>query len=199
MAEFYINAKVKLDTKSVQEQLNKVTSKASKSMPKIDTKQSTAAVGGLISNVKSLGSQFVETTKKVAEFGLSTSAISLFTNGVQSAVTTVKEFDDAVTELKKVSDLSGDSLDSYTQKLGEMGTTVARTRTEMTEAATEFKKGGYSDEDAATLAKTASLYQNIADEELSASDASAVLISQMKAFNIQAQDSTHIIDAINEV
>ena len=63
----------------------------------------------------------------------------------------------------------------------------------MTEAATEFKKGGYSDEDAA------SLYQNIADEELSASDASAVLISQMKAFNIQAQDSTHIIDAINEV
>ena len=128
MAEFYINAKVKLDTKSVQEQLNKVTSKASKSMPKIDTKQSTAAVGGLISNVKSLGSQFVETTKKVAEFGLSTSAISLFTNGVQSAVTTVKEFDDAVTELKKVSDLSGDSLDSYTQKLGEMGTTVVRTR-----------------------------------------------------------------------
>ena len=128
MAEFYINAKVKLDTKSVQEQLNKVTSKASKSMPKIDTKQSTAAVGGLISNVKSLGSQFVETTKKVAEFGLSTSAISLFTNGVQSAVTTVKEFDDAVTELKKVSDLSGDSLDSYTQKLGEMGTTVASTR-----------------------------------------------------------------------
>lgn len=97
-------------------------------MPKIDTKQSTAAVGGLISNVKSLGSQFVETTKKVAEFGLSTSAISLFANGVQSAVTTVKEFDDAVTELKKVSDLTGDSLDSYTQKLGEMGTTVARTR-----------------------------------------------------------------------
>jgi TP901 family phage tail tape measure protein len=43
------------------------------------------------------------------------------------------------------------------------------------------------------------LYQNIADEELSASDASAVLTSQMKAFNIQAQDSTHIIDAINEV
>lgn len=69
----------------------------------------------------------------------------------------------------------------------------------MTEAATEFKKGGYSDEDAATLAKVASLYQNVADEELSASDASSVLISQMKAFNIQAQDSTHIIDAINEV
>ena len=69
----------------------------------------------------------------------------------------------------------------------------------MTEAATEFKKGGYSDEDAATLAKTASLYQNIADEELSAADAAAVLISQMKAFDIQAQDSTHIIDAINEV
>lgn len=42
------------------------------------------------------------------------------------------------------------------------------------------------------------LYQNIADEQLSASEASTVLISQMKAFDIQAENSEHIIDAINE-
>jgi TP901 family phage tail tape measure protein len=43
------------------------------------------------------------------------------------------------------------------------------------------------------------LYQNIADEQLSASDASSVIISQMKAFNITADKSTHIIDSINAV
>lgn len=69
----------------------------------------------------------------------------------------------------------------------------------MVEAATSFKKSGYSDEDAATLALVASKYQNIADEALSAGDAADFIISQMKAFNIEAENSEHIIDAVNNV
>lgn len=69
----------------------------------------------------------------------------------------------------------------------------------MVEAATEFKKSGYSEEDSAQLAKIASLYQNIADEQISAGEASNFIISQMKAFNLTADDSEHIIDAVNNV
>ena len=43
------------------------------------------------------------------------------------------------------------------------------------------------------------MFQNIADSQLSASDASTFLISQMVAFGIEAENSIHIIDAINEV
>lgn len=43
------------------------------------------------------------------------------------------------------------------------------------------------------------MYQNIADEQLSAGEASEFIISQMKAFNITAEDSIHIADAVNEV
>ena len=39
----------------------------------------------------------------------------------------VKSLDDAQTELKKVSDLQGAALDSYTKKLSESGKAVART------------------------------------------------------------------------
>ena len=63
----------------------------------------------------------------------------------------------------------------------------------------EFKKSGFSDEDSAQLAKVASLYQNIADEQISAGEASNFIISQMKAFNLTADDSEHIIDAVNNV
>lgn len=49
------------------------------------------------------------------------------------------------------------------------------------------------------LAQTALLYQNIADEEVSTSDATALIVSQMKAFNVEAEDSMKIIDQINEV
>lgn len=49
------------------------------------------------------------------------------------------------------------------------------------------------------LAQTALLYQNIADEQVSTSDATALIVSQMKAFNVEAEDSMKIIDQINEV
>lgn len=69
----------------------------------------------------------------------------------------------------------------------------------MVESAANFAKSGFNETDAAQLAKVSSMYQNIADEQLSAGEASEFIISQMKAFNITAEDSIHIADAVNEV
>lgn len=192
MADFFINAKVRVDTSDVQKQL-------SKKKISVDTKDATNQITGLGAKIKSLGSDFIDTTKKVAKFGVSTAVIGLFTASVANAVQIVKDFDDALTEFKKVSDLSGNSLNEYTQQLGELGESVARTRIEMVEAATKFKRSGYSDEDSAQLAQIASLYQNVADSQLSAGDSAAYVISQMKAFDITADDAISIIDKTNEV
>jgi TP901 family phage tail tape measure protein len=69
----------------------------------------------------------------------------------------------------------------------------------MVEASAEFRKAGFDDSQSAILAQTASLFQNVADEEVSAGDAANFLISQMTAFNIEASDTINIVDAINEV
>lgn len=69
----------------------------------------------------------------------------------------------------------------------------------MVEAATNFRKSGFNDEDSATLAQVATQYQNIADEAISASDSADFIIAQMKAFNIEAKDSITITDGVNEV
>jgi len=66
----------------------------------------------------------------------------------------------------------------------------------MVEAATEFRKNGYSDDDAATLAQIATMYQNVADDAISAGDAANFIISQMIAFNIPAENAIHIIDSV---
>lgn len=71
--------------------------------------------------------------------------------------------------------------------------------TQMVEASTEFKKGGYDDAQSAQLAQIASLYQNIADSELTAGESASFIISQMKAFNVDAKDAISIIDQVNEV
>jgi len=98
-----------------------------------------------------------------------------------------------------VSDLAGGSLDAYVDKLTQMGLEVGRTGSEMVEAATNFRKNGFGDEESANLARISALLQNVADEEISAGEATDFIISQIKGFNIAAEDSIHIVDAVNQV
>ena len=149
--------------------------------------------------VKSLGQSFGDIVTKVGKFYLATKPIQMMQQAFDEAIETVKEFDDTLVEFRKVSDLSGDSLTAYTQELAKMGEVTGSTMTAMVSAATEFKKSGYSDEDAATLASVAEMYRNISDEEISAGESASFIIAQAKAFNFTAEESMHIIDAVNEV
>lgn len=149
--------------------------------------------------MKSFGSETLSVTKKVIQFGAVTAIIRGVTSGLGDMVKNVYELDGALTEFKKVSDLSGKGLEQYTDQAYKVGKTVARTGTEMIQAATEFKKSGFSEKDSLELGRVASMYQNVADVELSAGEAANFIVSQMKAFNMTAQDSEHIIDAVNQV
>ena len=69
----------------------------------------------------------------------------------------------------------------------------------MISAASQFRKSGFNDEDAAILAKVAAQYQNVADTAVSAEDAAASITSQIRAFGEDVSFATHVIDAYNEV
>ena len=145
-------------------------------------------------------SNFLGTMAKVAEFQVITQILGSFQQLASDAVQSINDLDEALTDFKKVSDLSGDSLQEYAQQLGELGETVGRTRTEMVQSATNFKQAGYSDEDAKNLAKISEEYKNIADSELTSADSAGFLVSQMKAFGNDTEDfATHVIDSVNEV
>ena len=127
-------------------------------------------------------------------------------DGIKDMIGQVKELDDALTEFKKVSDLSGESLDRYVDKAYNMGATVPKTGTEMIEAATSFKKSGYTDDMSLELGKVATMYTNIADEAISSAEAADFVIAQMKAFKLETGSATetlenayHVIDSVNEV
>lgn len=69
----------------------------------------------------------------------------------------------------------------------------------MVEAATNFRKSGFNDSDSAMLAQVAAQYQNIADTAVSAGDAAASIVSQIRAFGEDASFATTVINAYNEV
>lgn len=162
------------------------------------TGQTTTETTKMVNANKKLGQSFTDVIGKVAKFYLATLPIQVMQKAIIEAVQTIKDFDDAMTDFKKVSDLNGESLNDYIDKLAKLGETVARTRTEMIQNATIFKQGGYSDEDSAELARIASLYQNVADSEVSAGDAGQFIISQMKAFHLTASQAESIVDKLNE-
>lgn len=120
-------------------------------------------------------------------------------NTIKDMIQEVTELDSALVELQKVTDLEGASLQKFTQDAYDAAEAVAKTGTEMVQAATEFAKAGYDENQILQLGKLALMYTNIADEEVSAAESAEFMIAQMKAFNIEAEDAIHIIDAVNEV
>lgn len=136
---------------------------------------------------------------KVSKWYLAQIPIRLLGQALQETKNAISEFDASLTEFKKVSDLGGDSLQDYVEKLGELGQEVGRTRAEMTDLATEFRKSGFSDEDAQTLSKVGAMYQNVADSEISASKSAGFITSQIRAFKLEAEDGIQVVDKVNEV
>ena len=154
------------------------------------------------SKLKAFGNETLSVSKKVIQFGAVTAIIRGVTSGVGDMVQKTFELDAALTEFRKVSDLSGKGLDQYTDKAFKMGRSVAKTGTEMIEAATEFRKSGFNDQDSLKLGQVAMMFSNIADSELSAGDAAGFITSQIKAnfsdvSNEATKASQQIIDAIN--
>lgn len=60
-------------------------------------------------------------------FNVANEVFNKFSDVVRSMVGQVYELDSALTEFKKVSDLNGQALDEYTNKLSKIGQTVGRT------------------------------------------------------------------------
>lgn len=178
-----IRVGVDLDTSDIQSQLNQATQGTKLNL---DT---SGAEGGL----DNLNAKFDLT------YQLANKIYQMSKDAIGAMVDQVYTVDKALTEFKKVSDLRGDDLQDYTKQLAESGRTVARTTSDMIDAATMFRKSGFSDQEAADLAQIASMYQNIADTEVTASAAAASIVSQIQAWGRGAMEPVHIIDAYNEV
>ena len=125
---------------------------------------------------------------------------------IKDMINEVTDLDRALVELKKVTDLEGESLQRFTREAYAAGANVAKTGTEMVEAATSFAKAGYNEDQILQLGEVAAMYTNIADEAISSADSADFIIAQLKAFNLESDDlnktlenSYHIIDAVNEV
>lgn len=124
-----------------------------------------------------------------------TSIISL----VKKMISNVTELDAAMTELKKVTDLTATSYTNFFNTAVKVAKNVGATVSDTINATADFARLGYGIGDATQLAQAALIYKNVGDGINDVSEASESLISTMKAFGIAAEDSMEIVDRFNEV
>lgn len=183
-----------LNTASLNKQLNETK--------KLKLSDSGKAAGN------SYGTGFARALKERFKYSIANALIYGTQNAVKDMVANVRELDAAQTELRKVTDLSGKSLQDYTNQAYKMSGAVAKTGTEIIQAATEFNKQGFNEKTSLQLSKVASEFQNIADTEIDVGTAAKFINSQLKAFGnsksfnkftTDAEKAEKVIDSVNEV
>ena len=115
-----INVGVKLDTSKIQSDLNKALQSKSTTV-KVRTDGSMSKLAGETNRLNQSTQDVINTYQVFSQI------LNKSVEAIKSMASATIELDSAITEFKKVSDLSGQSLDSYVNNLTKVGQSVART------------------------------------------------------------------------
>lgn len=137
--------------------------------------------------------------ENILRYQLAYKVIDQVISGFKSMVNAVADLDKKLTEFNKVADLTSDKLLEFSDRAFDAADEIGRTGSDMIEAATEFKRAGYSLEDSLDMGKSALLMTNVADGITQTSDAASTLIAVLKGFNINESDIMTIVDKMNSV
>jgi len=114
----------------------------------------------------------------------------------KEGVSQVKEFDTALTEMRKVSNESVQGLRDFQKESFSIADSVGTTGLQIQQSTADFMRLGQSLEEAKKSAKNANLLMNISEFK-SIDDATTSLIAMSSAFQDVSQE--HILDSLNKV
>lgn len=176
---------------------------------KIDTKVNTDSVKSATSGINNLGDAaknakshtqgLSDQLGKFAQWQLVGDVIHGAMNATKDMVNQVIELDRSLVELQKVTDLTGDSLQKFTEDAFQVGSQIGATGKDVIDATTLFAQAGYNVKDALDLGAEAIMLKNVSEAGATASDSASTLISTMKAFKLEASEASHVVDSLNEV
>ena len=135
----------------------------------------------------------------IATYLISITSFQSVWQEIRQGITYIKEIDSALTELKKVTDETDETYEKFLDTASKVGSEIGSTIADFTNATADFARLGYSIEEATKLAEAASIYKNVGDGIDSVAQATESIISTMKAFGIEADNSMAIVDKFNEV
>lgn len=126
-------------------------------------------------------------------------ALHKMQNALRAVYQNVVEIDTAVTELRKVSDYTGKSLEEYMGRAAEQAQKLGVSISDYIGSTADWKRLGYSDEDAENMATYSTLLKNVGDGIDDVNTSSSYLISTLQGFGLLAKDAENVVDQIDKV
>jgi len=117
---------------------------------------------------------------------------------VKSLVNEVITLDNAMVELRKVTEASDKEFEDFQKSAAITAKTLGASVSDVINATSTFSRAGFNLPDAEELGRVATLYKNVGDG-IDIDGASESIISVMRAFNMEASEAERIIDRINNV
>lgn len=119
-------------------------------------------------------------------------------NELRTGLADIKNLDDALRDLKRVTDdVSDNTLNNFVNKANSMAIALGNSTEGVINATTTFKQLGYSFEEASNyMAKNSIILSNVGN--MSAEDSANSIVSILKAFKLEASDTTQVVDMLNE-
>lgn len=126
-------------------------------------------------------------------------ALHQMQNALRIVYQNVVDIDTAITELRKVSEYTGKSLEEYMGRASEQAQKLGVSISDYVNSTADWKRLGYSDEDAENMATYSTLLKNVGDGIDDVNTSSSYLISTLQGFGLladQAEDVVNKIDAV---
>lgn len=154
----------------------------------------------LISNgdaTQSLTTKFGSLAKKFGSWLTVSQAIMYAVRAVKKMVSTAKEIDYALTQLKIVTNATDNEMKQFADTAITLSKNLGKSVTELTKSIETFSRLGYSLKDASELAKYATIMSNVAG--VGNDEATTGITSIVKGFNLNVSDAEHVADVLVDV
>lgn len=160
-------------------------------------KQSEISMRGLNKLGASLKDQFSQAAQSFTQWLSVSSGVMALVYQLQKMPKAVYEIDTAMTNLYKVTDETEKKYVQFLDSASDSAYNLGRSVSSLVEQTANWAKLGFSLDEASRLAEISSIYANVGevDDDTAVSD----LVTAMKAFNIEADNSITIVDSLNRL
>ena len=169
----------------------------------IKYKKLTNSIGEIDTSAKKASASTATWSSRLArvfQFTMFYRGISMAQEGIREMISTVSDLDKALVDLQKVSTLSGNSLDNFTQQAYSLGAQISKAGSDVIKSATEFAKSDdYTEAELLQLSKSALILTSIGDGLTNTKEAASTIIAVMKGFKKNTEDVAHVLDSVNEI
>lgn len=148
---------------------------------------------------ESLGGKLSRLFKEHFQTAIAMAGVAMVKQGLREVYNNVLELDTAVTELKKVSSMTGDEMNSYLERTSTNARELGANISDFVSSTADWKRLGYTDKDSEELARVSALMANVGDQIDNATTASSYLISAMQGFGLVADDAERLLDCMNQI